>query len=257
MEPAAHGALTDWDRQVLCALAEHRVLVTPQLTSLTGLAENGAVARLRRLRQLGLIGHDRIFEGHPAANWITRRGLDSIESRLPAPRVDLKGYRHDIGVGWVWLAARNGAFGAASEVTSEREMRSHDLRADRAREPYGIAMGSFDPRGRPARHYPDLLVRTAGGRRIAVELELTAKTPRRLDTIMRGYAGDGSVDGVLYLVPNQSLMRLVGAAVARAGLGDLVRVQRTTAEVHGAPTPGLVQGRSTSTRSRQASEAAR
>jgi hypothetical protein len=231
--------ITERDREVLGLLAEHRVLVLPQIAATLAVSDRTAADRLRDLRELRLIGYDAIFRDQPAAVWITRRGLGAIESRLPPPGVDLKGYRHDIGVGWLWLSARRGAFGPLATLVSEREMRSHDLRSDRTGEPFGVALGGFDSHGRMNRHYPDLLLTTTAGARVAIELELTAKTGRRLDTIMRGYAGDGRIDSVLYLVPNASLERSVAAAVARAGIPDLVRVARMASPViEGAPEPG-------------------
>jgi hypothetical protein len=236
--------ITERDREVLGLLAEHRVMVLPQVAAGLGVANSTAATRLRRLHDLRLIGHEAIFREQPAAAWITRRGLNAIGSRLPPPSIDLKGYRHDIGVGWMWLAARRGAFGSVATLVSEREMRSHDLRSDRTAEPYGVALGGLDSHGRMTRHYPDLLLTTADGARLAFELELTAKSTRRLDTIMRGYAGDGRIDSALYFVPTASLERLITAAVTRAGIPDLVRIERMASPmINGAPDPG---GRTTS-----------
>ena len=231
--------ITERDRELLGLLAEHRVMVVPQVAVGLGVADGTAAARLRHLHELRLIGYEAIFREQPAAAWIARRGLDAIESRLPPPSIDLKGYRHDIGVGWMWLAAQRGAFGSVSALVSEREMRSHDLRSDRTAEPFGVALGGLDSYGRMTRHYPDLLLATGDGTRVALELELTAKSTRRLDTIMRGYAGDGRIDSALYLVPTVSLERLITAAVTRAGIPDLVRVERmASAVIEGAPDPG-------------------
>jgi hypothetical protein len=239
MSPRTGSQISERDREVLGLLAEHRVMVLPQVAACLGVADRTAAARLKDLQELRLVGYEAIFRDQPGAAWITRRGLAAIESRLPPPSIDLKGYRHDIGVGWMWLAARRGAFGLTSELVSEREMRSHDLRSTRTGEPYGVALGGLDSHGRLTRHYPDLLLTSVDGSRVALELELTAKSARRLDTIMRGYAGDGRIDGVLYLVPTVSLERLVTAAVARAGIPDLVRVERmASAVIEGAPDPG-------------------
>lgn len=217
-------------------LAEHRVAIAPQIAQLLGVSRRTAQERLDRLESLRLVASDRIFEGQPRTAAITTRGLAAIERRLPTPNVNLTEYRHDIGVGWLWLAAREGAFGAISNLTSEREMRSHDMRSNRSSQPYGVGIGGFDGRGRPMRHYPDMMVTTAAGQRVAIELELTAKSARRLATIMRAYAGDGRIDGVLYVVPTDALARKVSAAAAEAGIGQIVRVQRLTREgIHGVP----------------------
>src|SRR5579875_3128098 len=100
---------------------------------LHGLASDG-------LASGGLVNRQRIFAGHPAACWITRAGLGAIGSSLPAPGPDLKGYRHDVGLAWLWLAARHGAFGELTGQVSERTMRSADRRRERA------GPGAGDPR---------------------------------------------------------------------------------------------------------------
>ncbi len=213
-------------------LAEHRVLVDLHVGALLGAGDRAVARRLRRLHDAGLIRCERIFAQAPAAVAITRRGLDAIESSLPAPRIDLKGYRHDIGVGWLFLAAREGAFGPAASVVSERSMRSADGRgreADwRGREgerPFGVGTGMRGPGGREQLHYPDLLIGLQGGATIAIELELSAKSARRLDGIMLGYACDGRLDAVLYLAASTRIAHAVEAAARRAGIAGLVRVQ--------------------------------
>jgi hypothetical protein len=242
--------------RILEFLAEHRVCVLPQLPVLLGCSPRTASGRLRALLELGLAARERVFEGHPAACWITPRGLAWLESGLPAPHLDLKGYRHDVGVAWLWLAAQNGAFGRLDRVVSERAMRSEDRRpgepwvgdlhsSDSARPRHGIGVAAAGPRGGLALHYPDLLLATATGHRVAVELELTGKGPRRLDRIMLGYAADPQIDGALYLCPGRSMGLRVQAAARRAGISDRVQVQLLApGSPAGAPDPGRLQGRS-------------
>lgn len=220
-------------------LAEHRVLVVPQLAMAFADQSTRALnARLRRLTVGHLITSQRIFQGRPASISITRRGLRTIESGAPAPRVDLKAYRHDIGVGWLHLAARQGVFGTLTDLRLERELLADDHRADRQGPWAGIGVGTFARGGQPSRHYPDLLVRTADGHQIAVELELSAKSTDRLRQIMRAYASDHRIAAVLYLVPDAAGARRIETAARRAGIASLVHVQRLAgAGIHGAPPP--------------------
>jgi hypothetical protein len=240
------AALTDQDLRLLEFLAEHRVGLESQLQVAAGVAPRALAPRLRVLESRGYLGRERIFAGHPAACWITRRGLGAIGSRLPAPRLDLKGYRHDIGLAWLWLAARDGAFGPLAAMQSEREMRSADRRGGRESRPSGVGIGGVGPGGREQLHYPDLLLRLAGGQNVAVELELTGKSVRRLERIMLGYAGDRRIDAVLYLVPNGPLGRRIETAARRAGIAELIQVQRLApGSPHGAPQPSSAsRGRS-------------
>jgi hypothetical protein len=247
MQSPLESAITDVDRSVLGPLAEHRVLIVPQVAHLLDVTESTAARRLRRLQRSGLVEYQRVFSNQPAAAWITRRGLDAIEHQLPAPRIDLRGYRHDVGVGWLWMAAHAGVFGAATAVTSEREMRASDARSGgdaidqgRAREPFGVGLGILNPHGQPKRHYADLMLDTRSGHRVAVELELTAKSRGRMSRIMRAYASDAHVDAVLYLVPTAAIARLVTDAARQAGIADLVHVQRLAPDaIKGAPAHAL------------------
>ena len=63
-------------------------------------------------------------------------------SSYPPPRVDLSTYDHDVGVAWLWLAARSGTFGPMREVLSERTLRSHDMGSDRTDPPIGVRRGA-------------------------------------------------------------------------------------------------------------------
>jgi hypothetical protein len=245
VSPTRRAQITDRDRDVLELLAEHRVVVLPQIQhALGGASVPATESRLRRLQQAGLLVQERIFEGYPPAAWITGRGLGAIERRLPSPRVDLKGYRHDVGVAWLWLAAGDGCFGRAAGRYSEREMRSSDRRTDRSGRPFGVGLGMRGPRGGERLHYPDLLVVTDAGHRVAVELELTAKSRRRLDGIMLGYACDPRVDAIVYLCPTEAIGRGIADAARRCGISERVHVQRLAAgSPVGAPEPGRVSAR--------------
>jgi hypothetical protein len=256
--PRTQVLINQRDHAVLAMLAQHRVVATPQLAALLGVTEETASRRLRALSAEGLVVHRHVFSGLPAATLITRKGLGAVESPLPAPRLDLAGYRHDIGVGWLWLAAQHGTFGALQGCVSEREMRSHDGKMRHAdptvaATPYGVGPLGIGRDGSAERHYPDLMLRTATGKSVAVELELTPKSHHRLATIMRAYAGDSSIDAVLYLVPNARMVQHIQDAARDAHISDLVRVQRLDANaIHGAPPPSPTATRSVAAATRAA-----
>ncbi len=90
------------------------------------------------------------------------------------------------------------------------------------------------PGGGERRHYPDLLLDLHSGHRVAVELELTPKSPRRLREILGGYAIDSRVDAVLYLVDRASIGRAVERAAASLGTGPMVHVQTVALASRGA-----------------------
>jgi hypothetical protein len=218
--------------RLLSMLAEQRVSVTPQASHWLNEPADAASVRLERLRAARMVKVQQIFHAAPAAVTITRRGLAAAGSTLRTPpQIDLRQYGHDVGVAWLWQAAHAGYFGAPTTIVSERAMRSHDWRLDRqaTNEPgerFGVGIGGVAPGGSPRRHYPDLLVDTQDGRRVAVELELTAKSRPRIDEVMLAYASDGRVAEAAYLVPDARMGRFISDAARRAGISELVSVRR-------------------------------
>lgn len=204
------------------------MVLAAQAGRLLSVSPGAAQARLRALGQAGYVRRERPFEGRAWFHLITARGLAAAGSQLRAPQLDLGSWQHDVGLGWLWLAAHCGAFGPLREVVSERRMRSLDgaLAAHgRADAPQGVRLGGVGPAGRQRLHYPDLLLVGGRGERIAVELELSAKGRRRREQILSGYAGEGRIDAVLYLVRSRAVGRAVRASARRIGIGHLVQVQ--------------------------------
>lgn len=219
--------LTTRDRELLEFVAEHRFVLREHVEALLGISASAANARLLALRRAGVLrGQAPQYDGHSAGYQIRGPGLGAIGSALPVPRrPDPRGYAHDVGLTWLWLAARRGAFGLLEELVSERHMRSYDGRADRRDEPYGVRLGGAGRGGRDRLHYPDLLLRTGTGHTVAVELELSRKSRTRLETILAGYGSDRRIHAVLYLTRGEAHAREISAAAARLGLSSLIHVQ--------------------------------
>ncbi len=258
--PTSQLVLSDRDRELLGALAEQRVAVMAQVAHWLGVSDRTAGRRVARLRSAGLVESGRLFEHGSAMVRITGAGLKRIDRRLGRPGQKLDEYRHDVGVGWVWTAAHEGAFGNMAAIHSERAMRSHDARLDRMSsagrlgepdaELRGVGIGAWRPDGRPERHYPDLLLDTRGGHRVAVELELSYKGARRLDRVMAAYASDARIDAVIYLVSEPRLAEQVRAAATRAGIADTVHVRGIAGGAIGgvADGPGRTRSRPSANR---------
>lgn len=217
--------VTDADRAVLEFLAEHRIVRTNQVAQLLGVTYGAARRRLDRLGDKEYLSSKDPYKRQPPHHAITKQGLAVIGSSLPKPKLVHSEFRHDVGLAWLWLAAHAGAFGPLTAIHSERSMLSEDGRAGEDEERFGLRAVGFGPRGGALTHYPDLLLDTAAGHRVAVELELTTKGRARLDTIMRRYAADPRIDAVLYLVDNPGVEHAVRSAVARTGTSALVHVQ--------------------------------
>ena len=221
--------ITDTDRAVLRFAAEHRFVIAAQVATLLGVSAAAAESRLRRLGTGGHVRRHKELHRGPTWHQITAAGLRAAGSDLPAPRgFDLATHRHDAGLGWLMLAAQAGRFGPLQGVISERRMRSRDGRTEERAQRYGVRLGGVGPGGRHRLHYPDLVVVTRSGHRVAFELELSTKEVARRERILAGYAADRRIDAVVYLVERESVGRAIERSAARMGMGHLVRAQRVS-----------------------------
>jgi hypothetical protein len=224
---------SDRDRALLEFLSEHRFATRAHVRQLLGIGDPAAYRRLSTLAEAGLVRFNRPLDRLPACYRITSRGLAAIGSRLSAPRpVDLAAYSHDVGVAWLYLAAKAGIWGELREVISERRMRSFDASDARVsdagvpRPPLGVRLHAYGRAGGERLHYPDLVLIDRHGHRIAVELELTAKGRARRERILEGYAADHRFDAVLYVVERAAVWRLIERSASRLGIASIVHVQR-------------------------------
>jgi hypothetical protein len=220
--------ITPHDQALLAFLARHRMVRTDHVQTLLGVSASVARARLARLAAAELVVGEVVFHRQPACWQITRRGLAAVGSRLPTPRRDLAGHTHDIGVAWLWLAAREGAFGPLRELYAERELRSADGPGRRPEPGLAVRVGGVGPHGGERLHYPDLLLVSERGQRVAIELELTSKSRTRRELILSAYGADPSIDHVLYLVRDRQVGNAITASARRLGLEGLVHVQGVT-----------------------------
>jgi hypothetical protein len=216
---------TSPDRRLLRFMAQHRFAGFEQVRSLLGCSPEAARAAVRRLEASGRLRSERPYGGRASFFLITASGLRAVDSRLRPPALALSAVEHDLGLGWLWLAAHGGAFGSVESVIPERVMRSRDATAGPGGQPFGVRLGGLGPGGRERLHYPDLLLVTPEGRRVALELELSDKGRARREKILGGYAADVRIDAVLYLAGNPRLARSIQRSAASMGIDHLVRVQ--------------------------------
>jgi hypothetical protein len=216
--------ITERDQRMLAFAAEHRFVVTAQLATLLEMSVGAAATRLRALTAAGYLTDSRPLTDEPTLYQITTPGLRAIASDLTRPRaVDLARFRHDAGLAWLTVGAERGMFGPLAQIVSERRMRSLDAHGADAGETFGVRRAN-----KPGLHYPDLLVITDSVHRVAFELELTTKSPRRREAILAGYAVDRRIDAVIYLVDTPQGRRAMQESVRRMGLDDRVRVEQVS-----------------------------
>lgn len=237
------------DLDLLGFAAAQRLFQRSHAQALLGAGAPAADRSLERLRRAALVEIHEVFRGEEPAYTITRGGLRLLGRSGSAPRLDLSVYAHDLGVAWLWLAARRGRWGEARALVGERELRARHVlggldgggeelcraantaastggapNGPAAPVPAPVALAGPGPAGRPRLHYPDLGLVLRGGRQLALELELSAKGPARMAGILNGYALSG-YDTVIYLVERAAVAEAVQRAARRRGMDGCVHVQ--------------------------------
>lgn len=215
--------MDDRDLELLEFIAEHRFILPTHAESFLG---RPARRSLTSLLDAGLIERERSLGG-PGCYLATRQGFRAAGRSYRPRAVSYGSYQHDVGLAWLWLATRAGTFGEMREIVSERAMRSSD-RSPGPGERLGVRLGGYGASGTERLHYPDLLLITPDGQRIAFELELTGKSRTRRERILAGYGADARIAAVVYLVQSAWTGRAIQDTARRIGISDLVHVQRVT-----------------------------
>jgi hypothetical protein len=190
-----------------------------------GLSVPSARARLSLAERRGLLAAWRPLRDQPALYTATRAGLKAaaVQGIDPA-RVSPGGARHGVLCSLVaaelhWLYPGQRVIGEAEHRREER-LSGGRLASAAA---IGPAQGS---------HRPDLalLGRASGYPAIAVEVELTVKSPRRLAAICLAWARARHVAGVLYLA-GEAVRPALGRAIEESrSAGRIAVVELETLE---------------------------
>jgi hypothetical protein len=178
-----------------------------------------AYRRLSRLVLEGLVAPWAVLHRQPALYVATGKGLRTCGlERLGACRIGPGRFLHAREVANAAIALERGFPGSC--VVSEREIRVDEAECGKL-----IASAKLGelPGGRLALHRPDLAVISPDGHVIAVEVELSAKAPRRLATICRGWARARHVHTVYYLAA-PAVMGLLERAIEQARARDRIAV---------------------------------
>jgi hypothetical protein len=120
--------VTGRDLAMVRWLGRQRFAEAGQVARRFGMDERNTYRRLRGLVALGPLDHQRVLHGQPGVYLATREGLAAVGLRLPAPRVDLRTYAHDLGAAGLAIELER-EFGAEA-IVMERELRSLDTNAD-------------------------------------------------------------------------------------------------------------------------------
>jgi hypothetical protein len=218
--------LTERDVELVGWVGRWRAVLAAQVQARFGMGPVVAYRRLGALVDMGLLVHRRIFCGEPGVYLATNGGLAVADVCLPAARIDLATYRHDLVAVWAALAVEAelaGSRAAGLRVVGDREFRALVSRGAAARHVGLTGLGAGRGRG----HIPDVAVMDGEGRMLAaVEVELSAKGRARVERIQATYARDRHLQSVVYVTDQPGVAASTLRAAHRAGASELVRVLR-------------------------------
>jgi hypothetical protein len=223
MQTARDAEIVHWVGRIGAASAE-------DVMARFEMGRSWAYARLSRLVGDRLLEQKTLLHRRPGLYIATAEGLRwTLQPRLPVYRLSVGGFEHAAELATTAVAIHKEL--PEWRQLSERELRV--LESDGGELIASARVGEL-PGGRPALHLPDLALIGAGGRALAIEVELSVKAPSRLRTICRGYARARHLDHVYYLAapaPGRAVRRAIAEVraencVTTLPLGDIETLAR-------------------------------
>jgi hypothetical protein len=210
------------DRELLGFVGRHGIVAVPQVMAAMEAGRSVTYDRIAACVDRGLIERLRLLRDEPTVIRSTRDGLDHAGLGLPVASVKPGLVRHHLACAEVAIRAER-HYGSG-RILTEREFAWRE-RAE-GRRLAAVQVGRAGRHGAPKVHRADLAILTDEGV-IAVEVELTAKAPTRLETLVRAWRAArlrGDVAGVNYLCEPGQTRRAVERAVQKVGAQDSVAV---------------------------------
>lgn len=224
----ARGAeLTGRDVELLRYVTRHGVCTGDQLGRKFFAGSTATWRRLRILDDIGLVHRQRTWWQGPRVVLTTRVGAEVARADLPPATLRLEVLEHALSI--VDLSEQLLAQHPASTWITERELRRDALRALRA--------DGMETRPSKVRTADGVLV--LGERRIAVELDLTAKRTEVYEGLFRAYAAMPGLAGVFWFAKSAQVRGRLSALANRFQLTDFIHVREWTGTMHG---PDLALG---------------
>ena len=184
----------------------------PQIDQWFGLRKPRNYQLINKLMRHGLLHHERIFYRRHGLFRLTQAG-SRFTSLRPLHRVSLANYHHDLAVLTLYLVA----------WISERKLK-HDK--------YKLGVGQQG-------HLPDGILVFPEDKHIAIEVELSCKSKQRLESILKTYAAQFSLQEVWYFCRPSMGPRLQEAGkrmrfIKIHSLNELLEKQSTELDIHAA-----------------------
>ncbi len=232
-EPALElVGLLDWTARI-------GAITTDALAHLCDCSVASARARLGVATRRDLLVRHRLLTDRAALYTITRAGLRACgQCELDPCRISAANTLHTIEC--VRVAAVLQRCYPNMTLLGERELRREERRLGA---PLASAVVRRLGEHGPVLHRPDLVLCSSGSprrERIAVEIELTIKAPRRLEEICRAWARSRTLTGVVYVAP-PAVERALRRAIAKARADERIAVVSLDSLPLGGVSPAPIQ----------------
>jgi DNA-binding Lrp family transcriptional regulator len=207
------------DRELVGLIGRHGGMSIGQLMSAMGVGRTAAYRRFQRCEEAGLVERLRLTRTAPTVLHATRDGLRYAGLGLSVAAISPGSVDHALRCTAYALDLER-RYGEGCVLT-EREIILAELVDETP-----VASVEVSRKG-PRLHRADLAVMTGDGT-IAVEVELTPKTPRRLDNRLRAWRRaalqNGAISEVRYICEPGQTRRAVERAIRRTKTESVISV---------------------------------
>ena len=192
------------------------------LAQRSGVSVASARAKLVAARRRKLLASERPLSGRPMLFTTTRAGLRACQTR----NIDVCAVSESNANHLIMCAAAAAALERRyphHRLIGERELRRDERDLGH---PFASAKLAASRRAQGGLHRPDLVLcphSPAGGLPLAIEVELTIKSPDRLVEICRGWARCRTIAGVIYFAP-EDVQRALRRAVTKVHAFEQVAI---------------------------------
>lgn len=205
------------DEELVRFLGRHGIATVRQVMSEFAIGRTAAYRLLAACTERGLIERDDSLRREPSVFYATREGLRWAGLDYPVAKLSPSLIRHGLRCTSMAQALREEFI---IGVHTERDLCWVHRQMGK---PIASAKLGSRPDGGPRLHRPDLAVITRAGV-IAIEVELSAKAPRRLEGIMRAWRRSSWVTEVRYYCEAGQTRRAVERAILATRSQERVRI---------------------------------
>jgi hypothetical protein len=213
------GESRDGDQELVRLIGRHGAMTMEQVRLLTGGGRSMTYRRFARCEDAGLVERLAI-PGVGSVLHATRDGIRFAGLPLPVASVSAGNVEHMLRC--TLIAFRAGRRFGHDAILTEREIIAAEALEERPIA--STEIGEY--RGHPKMHRADLAILREEGT-IAIEVELTPKSPRRLEGIIRAWRSAvaiGTLARVHYVCAPGQTLRAVERAVANTQAQDFILI---------------------------------